>query len=458
MIRVIPGVGLSGTTRVPGDKSVTHRALLFSSIGDGVTEIEHPGTGADNLSTLSAIRQLGVEATFDDAAHFTVRGVGLRGWSTPAEPIDCGNSGTTARLLAGMLAGAGVEATLVGDASLSRRPMRRVADPLGDLGYRVETEASGTMPMRTLAHAGVDDLDEEAAAPMRAVLQVASAQVKSCILLSGLWRTSATEVVEPAPSRDHTERMLRVFGVRVQSSGHYAQPVRWAAHERLPTVVLSPPARPLRAHHLEVPGDPSSAAFLVGAALLSEGEVVVERVGTNPTRTGWLDVLERMGASIRWKKRTALTSGEPAADLSVGGARLSGVVIEGAEVPRVIDEIPLLAVIGAACTGRFEVRDARELRVKESDRIEETVKILRAMGVDVEVSEDGFAFEGLGGTGWAGIEVDGADDHRIAMAAVVAGLGASSPSTVTGTECIAVSYPSFVATLNALGGRLEEDA
>ena len=262
MIRVTPGVGLSGTTRVPGDKSVTHRALLFSSIGDGVTEIEHPGTGADNLSTLSAIRQLGVEATFDDAAH-SRRGVGH--WL-----VDSCNSSTrkqrvTSRLLAGMLRRK-VEATLVGDASLSRRPMRRVADPLGDLGYRVETEASGTMPMRTLAHAGVDDLDEEAAAPMRAVLQVASAQVKSCILLSGLWRTSATEVVEPAPSRDHTDRMLRVFGVRVQSSGHYAQPVRWAAHERLPTVVLSPPARPLRAHHLEVPGDPSSAAFLVGAA------------------------------------------------------------------------------------------------------------------------------------------------------------------------------------------------
>lgn len=457
MIRVEPGVALEGSARVPGDKSVTHRALLFSSLAEGVTEIEHPGTGADNLSTLSAIQQLGVEASFDDAEHFTVRGVGLHGWVAPSEPIDCGNSGTTTRLLAGMLAGAGVEATLVGDASLTRRPMRRVSNPLSDLGYRVETSEAGTLPLRVLGHPADAGIEDDPA-PIRAVLQVASAQVKSCILLSGLWRTSSTEVVEPAASRDHTERMLRVFGVRVQSSGHYAQPAKWSDHDRLPTVVLDPPARPMRAHHLEVPGDPSSAAFLVAAAMLSEGDVVIERVGTNPTRTGWLDVLERMGASIVWTNRAALTSGEPAADLRVSAGQLSGVVIEGAEVPRVIDEIPLLAIVGAACSGRFVVRDAKELRVKESDRIDETVKVLRAMGVSVDVQEDGFSFEGLGGTGWGGIEADGADDHRIAMAAVVAALGASSPSTITGTECIAVSYPTFVATLNALGGRVEEDA
>lgn len=439
---------LSGSTRVPGDKSVTHRAVMFASVAHGTSEIHHPGTGRDNLSTLSAMQSLGVEATYDDPEHFTVVGRGPEALAAPDEPIDCGNSGTTARLLVGLLAGIGVQATLTGDESLSRRPMRRVTAPLADLGYRVETTEGGTLPMRI--DASVQPTDEEGA---RAVLAIASAQVKSCILLSGLFRSHPTEVVEPAVSRDHTERLLRALGARCESSKHYLAPARHAEDAMAPTVRLVP-GRPLVGRVLEVPGDPSSAAFLVAAGLLVGDGLTIERVGTNPTRARFLDVFARMGGSARLTGRTALSTGEPAADIVVNAAELCGTEVSGFEVPLVIDEIPILAVVAAAANGRFVVRDAAELRVKESDRIERVAALLNAMGVEVETFEDGFAFDGRGGTGWSAFEFDCGDDHRIAMAAVVAALAADGPCTLHNTDCIAVSYPTFVETLERLGAEV----
>ncbi|MFT4705461.1 MAG: 3-phosphoshikimate 1-carboxyvinyltransferase [Bradymonadia bacterium] len=450
---ITPSAALSGSVRVPGDKSVTHRALMLSALCDGVTEITHPGTGEDNLSTLEALKALGVPISFDDAEHFTVTGVGLHGLVAPAKPVDCGNSGTTARLLAGLLAGANVPAILTGDASLQARPMRRIADPLNDLGYSVKTSADGTMPI-TIEATHVD-ADAEPT-PVRAVLQIASAQVKSCVLLSGLYRGATTEVVEPAVSRDHTERLFRALGVRIGSSGHYANPAGTSEAETLPTTFLTPPSRTLLARGLEIPGDPSSAAFLLAAGMLTGGSVSIEGVMTNPTRAAFLKVWERMGAEVRLRRRATLSSGEPVATITVTGDALLATEIVGAEVPLVIDEIPLLCVVAAASTGTFVVRDAAELRVKESDRIASTVALLRCLGVTVEEEDDGLRFDGLGIAEWGGFTFDAGGDHRLGMAAAVAALCATDVCEVRGSDCIAVSYPGFVEALRSLGCSVEE--
>ena len=446
---IVTPARLQGSVRVPGDKSVTHRAVMFASIAEGVSEIVNPGTGEDNLSTLSAMRALGVNATHDDPEHFTVEGRGLHGLQAPSEPIDCGNSGTTARLLVGLLAGAGVTATLTGDASLSSRPMRRVAVPLRDLGYTVELSDSGSLPMTV--RPSEPDVPETGA---RAVLAIASAQVKSCILLSGLYRDTPTEVVEPAASRDHTERVLRALGARVTSSGHYLKPAEHADSKHAPLVRLVP-GRPLRGRTLEVPGDPSSAAFLLAAGALVGDGVTVEGVATNPTRARFFDIFARMGAEIRLTARRALTTGEPAADVSIQSAPLQATEVSGFEIPLVIDEIPILAVLGAASTGRFVVKDAAELRVKESDRIERTADLLRALGVTVETFEDGFAFDGLGAASWPAFSFACGEDHRIAMAAVVAALASDGPCGITETDCIAVSFPQFVDVISSLGAAVQ---
>lgn len=444
-------VPLKGTTRVPGDKSVTHRAVMFASIAEGTSTIRGGGRGEDNYSTMAVMRQLGASVTEQPDGTVVVEGVGLRGLHEPSEPLDCGNSGTTARLLVGLLAGAGIEATLTGDASLSVRPMARVADPLRDLGYKVETSGERhTLPMRTSRQPRMAD-DE----PVRANLKVASAQVKSCILLSGLYRSTMTQVVEPAASRDHTERLLRAMGLRVESSPHYMDPVAGAKLETVPTTILHPGAR-LRAGTFDVPGDISSAAFLIVAGLLFGERVVIENVGINPTRVGMLSVLERMGASLQLENRRVLTTGEPVADIVVQKGTLKGTVIEGAEIPLLIDEIPVLCVLGAACEGELEVRDAAELRVKESDRVATTAAILRAMQVDIEEREDGMVVRGIGRTGWSAFRVDAALDHRIGMAAAIAALGADGECEIEGAEAIAVSYPDFSETLRGFGADLDD--
>lgn len=450
-MNIVPASRFGGTTEVPGDKSVTHRAYLFGAIADGTTEVYGAGTGEDNDTTLDVIQALGAKVTrTDDCVR--IEGVGINGLRAPGVPIDCGNSGTTARLLIGMLAGAGIDSELVGDESLSSRPQRRVADPLNELGYDVSTMGEkGRMPLKNTPK---EDSERESK-DVRAVLQIASAQVKSCILLSGLWRNATTQVVEPAVSRDHTERLLRAFGARVESSPHYLKPREYVEDESAPFVSLHPGAK-LVGRRIEVPGDLSSAAFLLAAGLLVGEEVTITNVGINPTRVGFLDALERMGAQIRYDNRRVLSSNEPVADLTVSKQPLAAIELSGGDIPLLIDEIPVLCVLGAASQGRFVVRDASELRVKESDRIATTAAILRSMGVTVDESEDGLAFEGLGATGWPGFEADAALDHRIGMAAVVAALAASGPSTLTGSESIAVSYPDFHDVMNSFGAEIDE--
>lgn len=452
-MRIQPlNTSLNGEVRIPGDKSVTHRAVMLASIAEGPSLIVGPGDGEDNVRTVEVMKQLGVRAHIDDQG-IHVEGVGLHGLKNPDAPLDCGNSGTTARLLVGLLAGAGVKAELIGDASLSSRPMARVADPLQDLGYPIETTGEKrTLPMRTSNEHRADEHRQGT----RAVLQIASAQVKSCILLSGLYRNQDTQVVEPAVSRDHTERLLRAMGARIESTAHYMAPTTHAEGETLPTTHLYP-GLSLRGGTLEVPGDFSSAAFIIAAALVAGTRVTLRHVNTNPTRIGMLHVLERMNAQITLENRRVLTTGEPVADIIVEASELRGTVIEGAEIPLLIDEIPVLAVLGAMATGTLEVRDAKELRVKESDRVETTAEILEGMGVRVERREDGLLVHGTGKTGWSGFEIDAQHDHRVAMTAAVAGLGCVQDVKIHGAECIDISYPAFADHLNELGARIVKE-
>lgn len=445
---------LEGEIQIPGDKSVTHRATMLASIAEGSSLIVDPGDGEDNVRTVEVMKQLGVEAEITDEG-IRIEGVGLHGLTSPSDALYCGNSGTTARLLVGLLAGAGVACEMTGDASLSSRPMARVADPLKDLGYTVDTTGERhTMPMHTHAEHTADDTEGHGT---RAVLQIASAQVKSCILLSGLFRNKPTQVVEPAVSRDHTERLLRAMGARVESSAHYMNPTEHADADTLPTSILHP-GLPLRGGTLEVPGDFSSAAFLIAAGLVAGKRITLRNVNTNPTRIGMLHVLERMNANLRLENRRVLTTGEPVADIIVEPSKLQGTVIEGAEIPLLIDEIPVLCVLGAMAEGTLEVRDAKELRVKESDRVETTAEILEGMGVNVERREDGLLVHGTGKTGWSGFEIDAQHDHRVAMSAAVAGLGCVEDVKIHGAECIDISYPAFADHLNQLGARIVKES
>ncbi len=445
---------VTGSVRVPGDKSVTHRALLLAACCEGTTVICGAGAGEDNLSTASALRSLGVRVSFDTADTFTVESGGIGSWRSPAEPIDCGNSGTTARLLAGLLAGAGVAASLTGDESLSRRPMERVAAPLSDLGFDVRT-TDGLLPLVIKGSNPAAD-----SPPMRAVLKIASAQVKSCLLMAALAQGRELQVVEPAVSRDHTERMLRSLGVRLTSTSHYGRPLELADSDEAPAVHLHAHRRPLKARQLDIPGDSSSAAYWAVLSALTGSVITVEGVGVNPTRAAWMGVLERMGLQIQVRNRKVLSTGELVADLTFAGAPdgLTGTVVNGAEIPILIDEIPVLSVAGAACVGRFEVFDAELLRVKESDRVESTARMLRGLGIELETRVDGLSFEGRGEARWgAGCHLESFGDHRLAMSSLVALLG-SAPGgggSIEGYDCAAVSYPEFVSDLVGMGVTLE---
>ncbi|HZS31970.1 MAG TPA: 3-phosphoshikimate 1-carboxyvinyltransferase [Methylomirabilota bacterium] len=432
---VRPAPRLHGTISVPGDKSISHRAGLLGAVADGVTEISGFLEGEDCLGTLRAVAALGAEVTRKGPGQFVVQGAGPEGLSEPGDVIDCGNSGTTVRLLLGILAGQPFATVLTGDESLRRRPMDRVLGPLGRMGARViGRRGDARLP---LAIAGRRPL-----APIRHVSPVASAQVKSAILLAGLWASGPVSVVEPAPSRDHTERMLRAFGADVRQDG---------------TTVTLAPGPALRGRPCRVPGDISSAAFfLVAGAAAPAGGLTVRGVGVNPTRTGVLDVLRAMGARVA--VATGDADGEPWADLAVEAGPLRGTELGGALVPRAIDEIPVLAVAAACAEGPTVVRDAAELRVKESDRIHALVTELGKMGVALEERPDGFRVPGRSAAARApfrGATVSSWGDHRLAMALIVAGLLADGPSVVEGAECIATSYPDFVATCRAVAG---EDA
>jgi len=427
-LRVRPARRLTGRAEVPGDKSISHRAALLGGIARGVTEIHGYLEAEDCLRSLVAIEALGVEVTRKGPGEYRIAGVGLRGLSEPGDVIDCGNSGTTARLLLGILAGQPFWTMLTGDESLRRRPMGRVAEPLRRMGATVVGRADGArLP---LAVRGADRLTA-----IDYLLPVASAQLKSALLLAGLYAGGPVTVREPAVSRDHSERMLRRFGVLVETADGM---VRIIPSEMTGTT-------------LRVPGDVSSAAFLLAAALVVPGSrVTVTGVGLNPTRVGLLEVLGEMGARLAITTDEGDGAGEPAGSIVAETSALRGTRVDGALIPRLIDEVPVLAVVAALATGRTEIRDAAELRVKESDRIATLARGLGAMGVRVSELPDGLAIDG--GARLRGARVASGGDHRLAMALAVAGLAAEGETVVEDTACIETSFPRFAETVNALTG------
>ena len=419
--RVGPGGRLTGRIRVPGDKSISHRAIMLGALADGVTRISGFLEGADAISTMNVFRALGVRIDGPEAGRVTVHGVGLDGLRGVEAPLDCGNAGTAMRLLMGLLAGQKFASTLVGDESLTKRPMRRVATPLAAMGADIETR-DGMPPVRIRPVARLEAIDY--AMPM------ASAQVKSAILLAGLYAQGTTSVTEPAPTRDHTERMLAGFGVKVRTEG---------------ARVSIEGGQRLAATDIDVPADISSAAFfLVGASIAEGSDLVLEHVGVNPTRTGILDILKLMGADIALLNAREV-GGEPVADLRVRSARLRGIDVPPALVPLAIDEFPALFVAAACAEGRTVVTGAEELRVKESDRIAVMADGLKALGVRAEPTPDGMVIDGAGAgaAAFAGGEVATHGDHRVAMSFAMAALRASGPILIRDTLNVATSFPGF---------------
>jgi 3-phosphoshikimate 1-carboxyvinyltransferase len=426
--RVEPGAALVGHIRVPGDKSISHRAALIGAVAEGETRIEGFGRAADTESTLAAVRALGVEVVDDDVDVVRVRGAGLRGLREPEGPIDAGNSGTLIRLLAGLLAGQDGTFTLTGDESLRARPMERVAEPLRQMGAGVET-TDGRAPL-TVTGGSLTSLRYRPPMP--------SAQVKSAVLLAGLYAGGGETTVEEArPTRDHTELLLAEAGVRVTRRGN--------------RISVAPPPR-LELGTVQVPGDFSSAApFVVAATLLAGSNLYIHDVGVNPTRTGLLDVLERMGAHIAVFNRRRL-GGEPVADLEVRSAPLTATEVAPGEVPRMIDELPLFALAAASARGESVVRGAGELRHKETDRIETVKEALKALGVRVSSGHDVLGVRGVpsrpkGG----GVESHG--DHRLAILGGVAGVVSREGVRVEGAEAAAVSFPGFFELLESVTER-----
>lgn len=425
-LRVRPPRRLAGRVEVPGDKSISHRAALLGGLAQGVTEVHGYLEAEDCLRTLGAIEALGVDVTRKGPGEYRIAGAGLRGLGEPADVIDCGNSGTTSRLLLGILAGQPFWTMLTGDASLRRRPMGRVAEPLRRMGATVVGRAEGArLPV---AVRGADRLTA-----IDYTLPVASAQLKSALLLAGLYADGPVTIREPAASRDHSERMLRRFGARLETADNL---IRIVPSELVATT-------------LRVPGDVSSAAFLLAAALVvADSRVTVDGAGLNPTRTGLLDVLGEMGA--RLEITAAETDDEPVGSIVASTSELRGTRVGDALIPRLIDEIPVLVVVAALAAGRTEIHDAAELRVKESDRIAAIARGLGAMGARVTERPDGLIIDG--GARLRGAYVSSGGDHRLAMALAIAGLAAQGETVVDDTACIETSFPRFADTINALTG------
>ncbi|MGD9628741.1 MAG: 3-phosphoshikimate 1-carboxyvinyltransferase [Pyrinomonadaceae bacterium] len=419
---------VAGIVVLPGDKSISHRAAMLAAMADGTSRIENFASSEDCSSTLNCLSALGVRIETSGAA-VTVIGAAKNGWRPPERPLDCGNSGTTMRLMAGLLAGQPFSSTLVGDASLSGRPMKRIIGPLTEMGASVESD-DGHAPLRISGRKPL--------LPIEFTLPVASAQLKSSILLAGLLADGDTSVIEPIPTRDHTERMLRAFGVDVR--------VDEVAGGRRITV---PGGSQLEACDFRVPSDVSSASFfMVAAACLEGSRIEMPGVGLNPTRTGIIEVLRRFGVDMQISDEGG-SDGEPVGTLTVRGTErpnAAGPRIDGKIVANVIDEIPILAVLGTQAVSGIEIRDAKELRVKESDRISAVVENLRRMGADVEEFEDGLR---VGPSDLRGAVVDSFGDHRIAMAFSVAALFAEGETEIVDAGCAAVSYPAFYRTLGS---------
>ncbi len=426
-----PGGSLDGNFRVPGDKSISHRSIILASIADGSSHISGFLQGEDSLNTMRAFQQMGVPIARNQG-EVTVSGVGLHGLQAPATDLDMGNSGTAMRLLLGLLAGQSFDARLIGDSSLSSRPMLRVIQPLQQMGAVIESADGGRAPLQVRGGQVLESIDYR--------MPVASAQVKSCLLLAGLYARGETIVHEPAPTRDHSERMLRGFGCDVASN---AGEIRLRGNQAL------------SACDIDVPADISSAAFfMVAASIASDSDITLQHVGINPTRTGVIDILKLMGADIDIVNRQEI-GGEPVADIRVRSAALSGIEIPESLVPLAIDEFPVLFVAAACAVGETRLSGAEELRVKESDRIQAMADGLTRLGIETEVKPDGIIIQGgkLGGG-----EIDSHGDHRIAMAFSVASLAARRDICIRDCSNVNTSFPGFAELAQRAGIRISIDA
>lgn len=427
---VQPGGTLQGAARVAGDKSISHRSIMLGALAEGTTHIQGFLEGEDTLATLAAFRAMGVEIERPSEQAVTIHGVGLHGLKAPEQALDLGNSGTSMRLLSGLLSGQSFDVTLVGDASLSRRPMRRVTTPLADMGAEIETTETGTPPLHIKGAAKLTGIHYE--------MPIASAQVKSCLLLAGLYAEGETSVTEPAPTRDHTERMLQSFGYPIQIDGN--------------RVSIKSGGR-LQATDIDVPADISSAAFfMVGASIASGSDVTLLHVGINPTRIGVLNILRLMGANIELLNERDV-GGEPVADIRIRASQLKGIRIPEDQVPLAIDEFPVLFVAAACAEGETVLTGAEELRVKESDRIQVMADGLQTLGIQADPTADGIVIQGgqlQGGT------INSHGDHRIAMAFTIAALRAKAPIQILDCANVATSFPNFVRLARELGIELQQ--
>lgn len=426
---IAPTRGLKGEVTIPGDKSISHRSIMLGSIALGTTEITHFLDGADCLSTIDCFRKMGVEIERKPSS-ILVHGKGLRGLTAPASTLNVGNSGTTTRLISGILSGQNFATTLSGDDSLNSRPMKRIMTPLNTMGAHIRSlNDNGCAPLH-IRPGALHGIHYQS--------PVASAQVKSAVLLAGLYADSPTSVTEPALSRNHTELMLQGFGAYVATDLHTDGTA--TAHVE--------PCKELYGQQICVPGDISSAAYFIAAALLVPGsELLVKNVGTNFTRAGFLKVCKAMGADIETVSQT-IEGGESRADLLVRYSHLKGTVIEGDIIPTLIDEIPMIAIMAAFADGQTVIRDAAELKVKETNRIDTVTAGLKAMGAVITPTDDGMIIEGTGHLNGASIQSH--LDHRIAMAFSVAGLASDGETQIVDSQCVDVSYPEFYATLNSV--------
>ncbi len=417
---------LKGEITVPGDKSISHRAVMFGALSQGTTEVEGFLPGADCLSTIDCFRRMGISIEEQGPDRLLIHGKGLHGLKKPADILDTGNSGTTTRLISGILSGQSFETTLTGDASIQKRPMGRIIEPLSLMGASIESlNGNGCAPLRIKGH------------PLHGIrytTKVASAQVKSAILLAGLYGDCPTSVTEPALSRNHTELMLNSFGARVQTKGT--------------TATIEPGPR-LAGQKILVPGDISSAAYFLAAGCITpDSELMIRNVGINPTRDGILRVCKMMGADVTILPIDSQTD-EPMADLLVKTSDLQGCIVEGELIPALIDEIPIIAVMACFAKGTTVIRDAAELKVKESNRIDVMVENLSAMGAHITATDDGMIIEG--GYPLHGAHINSHLDHRIAMSFAIAGMNADGETEILGAECVDISYPGFYEDLKHLG-------
>ncbi len=422
---VQPGGYLRGEARVPGDKSISHRSIMLGSLAEGVTHVSGFLEGEDALATLRSFQAMGVKIEGPVNGEVTIHGVGLGGLQAPKEPLYLGNSGTSMRLLCGLLAGQKFNAVLTGDKSLSGRPMRRVIDPLSQMGAVIESADQGRAPLTIRGQTELHGIHYD--------MPIASAQVKSCLLLAGLYADGVTSVTEPAPTRDHTERMLTGFNYPVKQEGNQASVSR---------------SGKLTATDIDVPSDISSAAFfLVGASIASDSDLTLRHVGVNPTRTGVIDILKLMGANIELSNQRTI-GGEPVADIRVQSAQLKGIAIPEELVALAIDEFPVIFVAAACAEGKTVLTGAKELRVKESDRIQVMADGLQTLGVNAQPTEDGMIIQG-GAIG--GGKVVSHHDHRIAMSFAIAGLRATDTILIDDCANVNTSFPGFVALASQLG-------